>query len=238
MTDQKAAVIAKLPLWLYPFILFSVFGLTMAYKKAATLLSAGPMLRWFLTPQHSGAVSYTLIGILVCGAIWLWADRGGFTDRIVPFARPRLKYWLWAIVALVVTWVMPPAYTRFIISLGLHGRSYDIRDPEIFAMVTVYAVLIGPACEEILFRGFGIGYLMARDVNRWLAGGIVMVPFLLIHLPTFGPGGVLLVLPFTLAVTVLRIVSGNLTPGLILHVMNNIVAYLVLPMVWSGGATT
>ena len=44
-------------------------------------------------------------------------------------------------------------------------------------MVTVYAVLIGPACEEILFRGFGIGYLMARDVNRWLAGGIVMVPF-------------------------------------------------------------
>lgn len=233
--DAAAQSIAKLPLWLLPFILFSIIGFTSIFVRVAGRygpLAAGSVLGWLLTPPRTPIVGYTLVACFVAGAIWLWAARGGFTDRIVPIARPSPRYWLWAIAALIVAWAMPPAFLRLVTSLGLRGRSYDIYDPATFALVTVWAVLLGPACEEILFRGFGIGYLIARGVNRWLAGGIVMLFFLAMHWPYFGPGGILLVLPFSVLVTILRLTSGNLTPGLLFHVMNNIGAFLVLPLLW------
>ena len=238
-SDAVAQSIAKVPLWLFPFILFSIIGLTSVFVLVASKFehyAAGAVLAWFLAPRRSPMVGYTLMACLVAGAIWLWAARGGFTDRIVPFARPYARYWFWAIAAFVVSWaVMCPAFLRVVNSLGLHGRSYNICDPATFALVTVWAVLLGPACEEILFRGFGVGYLIARGVDRWAAGGIAMILFVLMHWPYFGPGGMLLVLPFSVLVTVLRITSGNLTPGLLFHMMNNIGAFLVGPMLWARG---
>lgn len=236
MTIKADTAIAKVPLWLFPIILFSLVGLTSLFVLGMRFMKPGdlgPVVGWLLAPQRISMTGYTLMAVFVAGVIWRWAVRGGFADRIVPFARPSAKYWVWAVAAFVVSWATPPAWIQFIMSLGLRGRSYDITDPPTFALVTVWAVVLGPACEEILFRGFGIGHLIARGLNRWLAGGIVLVFFLLMHWPHFGLGGVLLVLPFSLLVTLLRLVSGNLTPGLIFHVLNNIAAFLVLPMLWA-----
>lgn len=233
MTIKSAtATVPKVPLWFYPIVVYFMFGAAYAFKWAA-LYGAHGAGSWFLAPQHSGAVGYTLGGVAVAGGIWLWAARNRIADRIAPFAKPSARYWLWSLLAVAGSLFLPAPFMRFIISLGLHGRNYDITDPATFVLITFYAVLIGPLCEEIVFRGFGMGVLIARGVNRWLAGGITLVLFLSIHWLPFGPGGVLLVLPFSILVTVLRIASGNLTPGLMLHMMNNTVAFLVLPLIWA-----
>lgn len=234
--DSAAVPIRKVPLLLFPIILYSMFILTAVFVTISMLLvplrGAPSGLVWLFSPPSRAAMtSYILAGFLAAGTIWLWAARGGFTGLIVPFAKPYARYWLWAVLALVAEWSIAIGTTWDKISLhGISSPTALYHYPAAFALMTVYAVLVGPLCEEILFRGFGYGYLMARGVNRWITGAVIAFLFLLMHWPIFGLATTLTIIPIAILLSVLRIVSGNLTPGVILHVANNIVAFLVFPM--------
>jgi len=238
MKNESNEAFTRLPLWLFPIILFSLIGLDAAFAelvRATHLDSAGGLLGWLLEPHRRvGAVGYLLSGFLVCGLIWAWASRNGIVDRIIPFKAPSLKDWGWALLGFLVSTMVAYALLPIINSIGpVRGRDYNLHDPAMFALITVYAVLVGPALEEIVFRGFGIGYLIGRRVNQWFAGLIVLIIFVVTHIPAFGPAAMLLVLPVSILITVFRIISGNLTPGLILHMLNNTLAFLVLPLLSS-----
>lgn len=140
-------------------------------------------------------------------------------------------------VALAVSWaagyaivVVAHAWGIPLQGVGTEGHGPPLYHfPAAFTLMVVYSVLVGPTAE-VLFRGYGIGTLIARGLNRWLAGGIVAVLFVLMHVPIFGLGTTLTIIPFAVVVTVLRIASGNLTPGVMFHVINNFLAFLVVPM--------
>jgi len=54
--------------------------------------------------------------------------------------------------------------------------------------------------------------------------------FAAIHLPYFGIGLALFILFWSAMVCAIRLWRQSLTPGLMLHVFNNIAAYLVFPL--------
>ncbi|MFZ1989722.1 MAG: CPBP family intramembrane glutamic endopeptidase [Alphaproteobacteria bacterium] len=233
---ESNGAFARLPLLLFPIILFSLIGLDSGFAllvKALHLDLIGGAIGWLLAPHRVGAVGYVLSGLLVCGLIWAWASRNGIVDRIIPFKAPSFKDWAWALLGFFASTAIAYALLPIINSIGpVRGRDYNLHDPAMFALISVYAVLVGPALEEIVFRGFGIGYLVGRGLNRWLAGLIVLALFVVMHWPVFGAAAMLLVLPVSILITVFRILSGSLTPGLMLHMLNNFLAFIVLPLLW------
>ena len=237
MTRSDTAI-AKVPIWRLPIILYSYFGLSIALvqllKHIGPAASGDPALRWPLAPQHVSMEGFGLIGTLVAVIMYAWADRGGFADRSLPFAKPELRYWLWTFAVLLASMVgyLLILFAQASWSTGVHVRSIYPYDHATLVLVVVVGVVIGPVCEEMLFRGFGMGYLIARGLNLWLAGGITMILFLLQHWPLIGLRGMLLLLPVSAFITLFRITSGNLTPGLMLHMLNNAVALLVIPILY------
>jgi membrane protease YdiL (CAAX protease family) len=96
------------------------------------------------------------------------------------------------------------------------------------------AVVIAPFCEEVLFRGLDVAYLKSLRLSAlavWLA---VTLAFAAIHVPNFGFAGGLVTLLWGGMVTSIRQWRESLSPGLLLHVVNNAVAYLVLRLLPQG----
>jgi len=71
--------------------------------------------------------------------------------------------------------------------------------------------------EEIIFRGFLIGAL-ALVWPLWLAVLVSVASFIAAHLYQ-GPAGMLRILPITLAMTGLYVLSGVLWPAIVVHVL-------------------
>ena len=73
--------------------------------------------------------------------------------------------------------------------------------------------------------------------QRWPAWAIVLASsaaFAAIHLPYFGAGLALFILPWSAMICTVRLWRQSLTPGWMLHVLNNIVAYLIIPSLHHG----
>lgn len=64
----------------------------------------------------------------------------------------------------------------------------------------------------------------------WLT---MVVAFALYHIPTFGLAGATFVLFWGALVTAVRLWRDSLTPGWIVHILNNTYAYILLPLLIS-----
>jgi hypothetical protein len=61
----------------------------------------------------------------------------------------------------------------------------------------------------------------------------MVVAFALYHIPTFGLAGATFVLFWGALVTAVRLWRDSLTPGWIVHILNNTYAYILLPLLIS-----
>jgi membrane protease YdiL (CAAX protease family) len=67
----------------------------------------------------------------------------------------------------------------------MHVPMMDLLDsPEAIALVGIFAVTLGPFCEELIFRGF-LMPLLARTFGSLLAIVIAATPFALLHGPQY-----------------------------------------------------
>ena len=57
-----------------------------------------------------------------------------------------------------------------------------------------------------------------------------VVAFAVYHLPYFGAAGAIFILFWAAMVTAIRLWRGNLTAGLIIHILNNLTAYIIGPL--------
>jgi membrane protease YdiL (CAAX protease family) len=90
---------------------------------------------------------------------------------------------------------------------------------------------LSAACtEEVIFRGFGTGYLIARGLSPLVGGALTLLAFAAIHFPAFGIGGTIFILFWGTIPTVLYIQRASLAPGFIMHELNNFVVYIILPL--------
>lgn len=97
--------------------------------------------------------------------------------------------------------------------------------PREYSHFRVMAVTAG-FTEEVVFRGFLIGVL-ASWLPLWLAGGVALVLFVGGHVYQ-GLSGMVRLLPVSVVLTVLFLISGSLLPGVVVHTAVDVVGGKIL----------
>jgi len=100
-------------------------------------------------------------------------------------------------------------------------------------VIIVFAVIIGPFSEEILFRGFLITSI-AGKTNTWIAAVISLIVFALYHYFVFGLGALILILVWGIFPTLLFIMRKNIFACTLMHAFNNLYAYILYPLIFKS----
>lgn len=90
------------------------------------------------------------------------------------------------------------------------------------------SILMAPLGEDTIFRGYLLSMLRKR-FNLTLAVAISTLLFALIHLPFFGPGLAIYIIPWSIISCLLFIKFDSLYPCFAFHAANNLTAYIILP---------
>jgi membrane protease YdiL (CAAX protease family) len=103
----------------------------------------------------------------------------------------------------------------------------DIRSGPVLAVVVLLAVVVvGPACEEILYRGLLWGGV-ERLAGRWAAFGVSTLLFALAHFE-FQRTPLLLVVAIPIALA--RLYTGRLLASIVAHQINNLLPGIALAL--------
>jgi membrane protease YdiL (CAAX protease family) len=164
---------------------------------------------------------------LAGSAIWLAAQvrrprPWDFGLRGVPFLRG-LK---WAAIAFVIYFVFQLVYVA---AVHPHQEQTTLKDlgagngALITALIGVLVVGLAPLIEEFFFRGFFYGSLRTQVpfLGAALIDGLV---FGLVHAPT-GVEAVPPLIALGFALCVAYEATGSILPGVVLHALNNMIAF-------------
>ena len=202
------AIIASIVMWLILGVLFAVAGAddeSHGFQFAATF---------------AGDVA------LVLAAVFLTADLGRPTWATFGFRRFRPSAIGWVLVAFVAYLVLAAIYTQ-LVNPPQEDLPEQLGADEsvLLAVLTgVFVIVIAPLVEEFFFRGF----LYQGLRNGWgVPLGVLgsAVTFSAIHLTPdkFVPLAILGV-----ALALLREKTGSLWPCIMLHALNNAIAFAVI----------
>jgi uncharacterized protein len=97
--------------------------------------------------------------------------------------------------------------------------------PITIILTLVAAVLVAPICEELFFRSFLLQGLRGAGMPTWGAIVLSALIFAAVHLQG---GSFLLLFVLALCLGTLRVVTRSVWPGVILHTLNNALAFVVL----------
>ncbi|HUQ95010.1 MAG TPA: type II CAAX endopeptidase family protein, partial [Bryobacteraceae bacterium] len=175
------------PFWNYEDILL-FFGMGLPCLVLSVVLLEGIV--WFI-PVKPSRVLYFLIAQFIGYALWF--------ASLILLLRVRYDAPFWSSLA----WVIPkqgfwrnifqgPMLAFAVAWLGVVLRTPNIEmpfkqllDDRFSLMVTgVFAVSVGPLCEELAFRGF-LMPLLTRSFGVWPGILITAVPFALLHGPQY-----------------------------------------------------
>lgn len=153
----------------------------------------------------------------------------------------------WADIGLGILSVLP-YYLLSALVLWLGMEVFKVIDPEVgqqvpfdnlslqleYVVAFITLVILAPLAEELLFRGYFFGRLYER-FGKWLAVLVTAVVFGLMHLIGFSDSGIVLqwgaaadTFSMGLVVGVLRLLSGSIWAGVLLHAIKNGIAYYFL----------
>jgi len=179
---------------------------------------------------------YAFANWVTLAILYLLLRRFGLLREVFLFPRPQRRDWILALAAFIIgVFGAYPIAQVINASLGVPMRMlvFSINKIEYLLTILFYAVITAPFAEEVLFRGLCMGYLIARGVSPFLAGGLALAGFALMHFPPWGLGGVVFILLWGTLPTMLRLRRNSLTPGWLMHAMNNLFAYILLPLALS-----
>lgn len=93
------------------------------------------------------------------------------------------------------------------------------------------AVILAPLTEDTIFRGYVVEMLKER-MKKWVAIILGTIIFASVHLQFFGPGLTVYMLLWSILTCYLYVKFDNIYPSLIFHALNNIWAYILVPMIF------
>jgi membrane protease YdiL (CAAX protease family) len=95
----------------------------------------------------------------------------------------------------------------------------------------LYVSVIGPVCEEIIYRGLLWGAVERQGWSRWAAFGLTTVIFAIGH---FEPLRTSLLLVIAIPIGIARLITRRLGASIVAHMMNNFLPGLTLLLVSAG----
>lgn len=203
-------------------IAVALFGLkALGFVLAEASTAEGPT-RWvLLIGPH-----WTVAGLVV--ALVLWGER--LTLPSIGLERPTARDAGWGVAAFVVG-VIAFRLTRPIVrSLGLDATGGGIATLASLPLVVVVALAItAGVTEEVLYRGYPIERLTKLTGDVRIGAGVTVVVFAAAHVPFWGVGGALQIGVWAVVATVLYVRRRNLVTCILMHVLNDLFAFVVLP---------
>jgi len=185
-----------------------------------------------LSPWWGRYIIYALTCWLTLTILWFILRKNGYSFKDIGWRNFRIKDIGWAvlffIIAIYVWWGLSIVLGRF--SIGWETNFPFANSSEVL-IIFFYAIITAPICEEILFRGYLITVLSKKTI-LWLSGVISVILFALYHLFPFGIGAFIHILFWSPFPTILFIWRKSVYPGIIMHVLNNLWAYIVLPLLF------
>lgn len=190
------------------------------------LLTATPASGYAMT---TGYLCYGLVNLLVVGVLYLLLSPERRAEVFV-LERPSRGELLAALLAFVAGLGVYQATAHLNAFLGyqLRGLSYSLQDPTSVLVVLVGAVVLAPLTEEILYRGLVLGAFTSRGIGPAPAAVLMTALFALVHLPNFGVAGTVFISVWGFLPALLRLRYHNLSGALLMHVLNNLFAYVVV----------
>lgn len=110
--------------------------------------------------------------------------------------------------------------------------AYDVTEPTVLIGVLFGPIFMAPLIEELLYRGILISALEDRGWSVVAVGAASVTVFAVTHLPVLGIPGVFAIAGMAVFPTVLRLQFDNLAGAWLHHLLNNIVAYLLYPLLF------
>jgi membrane protease YdiL (CAAX protease family) len=195
---------------------------------------------WGLSDFSIFTIAVYVVGIALAVAIlWRLLRRRGL-DATAIGLRGRLtgSGAGLAILAVPVAWALYRAVEAGVGRLGVgmywvpKATHLVLRSDLDLALTLVFAVVLGPILEEIVFRGYVMTLLLDRGRGVFLAAALSGLVFTSTHV-FIGPGTMVFILFWSFLPALLYWRFKSLYPGILFHVLNNLVAYVVVPVVFS-----
>lgn len=203
-------------------VLFALFGLDVLDAVLPPASSATGLVRWLLAFGVNWLVAVVLLAVVV------WGERRPLSS--IGLERPAYRDLAAGIAGFVLGVATFLVTGRIVESLGLTSTASGIADVATLPVATVVAIALTAAItEEILFRGYPIERLAEITGSVWIGAGITFAVFTGAHVPFWGIGGALQIGVWTLVVTFLYVWRRNLVACMLMHVLNNLFAYVALP---------
>jgi membrane protease YdiL (CAAX protease family) len=127
-------------------------------------------------------------------------------------------------------------YLVGLIGLGMHWDAEEASHvllalPADYFFAIVFAGIIGPVTEEVIFRGYLLTLLKSRLKRSIVAIILASLIFTSIHI-FYGPGALLFIFLWTVFPSILFLKYQSLYPAFLLHILNNLLAFVVYPLVF------
>ena len=208
-------------------------GLSLAWG-GTTLLISPTAVRLFGNPSNLpmafvGQALLWAVAAVVVAIVLFWERQPLASLWLKPF-RWRSIAWGLALVAIYYTVVLPISeWVRH--AAGLSGFTQGMEQVMRFPISYRIAAFMGAGVvEELLFRGYTITRLTMLTGNVWLAGGLALVAFAALHVPSWGWGFAIIGLLGGTVATTFFIWKQDLLALMVFHTCTDAVGLVIAPM--------
>lgn len=184
-----------------------------------------------------------LVQIVCFIHVSLWAERIGTG----PFAGRMRTSVSWILFAILASPVVSLLIQRLVYYTLLSGDPDGVYTSETAQLMTSYEaigpmmlfgiLIAAPLVEETIYRGVGIGYLLARGIPDFVAILMTAIAFTVIH-SQYSPSAMVTVFLSGLFLGWLRVRSGSMMPSIAAHMVINLQAVLILLESGSAAASS
>ena len=223
--------------WGFGAFLLAEAVLLLSAVFLAAILDPHPTRQLTVADEVVGTIVPTVLAAAVAVVATIVRGNGPFVDLRLGYrwtdVRTGLKL---GAGGLVLTVVATLVWTR---AVGADDASSAIntvldggRMPLTAAIVMfVYVWLVGPICEELIFRGLLWGAIQRQQWGRWAAFGLSTAIFAASHLE---PIRTTLLLVIAVPIGLARLFTGRLAASIVAHQMNNFLPAVAMLLVAMG----
>ncbi|WFO76062.1 CPBP family intramembrane metalloprotease [Desulfurococcaceae archaeon MEX13E-LK6-19] len=209
-------------------IVFAILGSIVRGDPCLLLKKWGISVDVFAMTMHEIGL---LLGLVV--TIHLLSKRGVKISDLGMKGGLKATWIAYAVAGFVVAMLLYPAIEAItrVVGIGMFWWSEErfvyssLMD---WCLVIIVAVLLAPIVEELFFRGYLLTAFLERIGSVPLAICISSLVFASIH-ALIGPGAMIFIFLWSLIPSYLYLRTGSLYPAILMHALNNIFAYMIIP---------
>ena len=226
--------------WLYlPWIGMAFSSLVIGVVSAAFQRSPQSVVHQLGISSFSvfAIALYSIGSAIAVMVLAMLLKKNGLDFAVVGFAgKLSSKGIVFALASLLVAFTLYPVIESILKPIGIPmfwrgnaSSALRVGTTTDLALILVFAVLVGPVAEEIIFRGYLVTAFRERMTNLlsvYVLSGLV---FASAHV-FVGPGTIIFIFFWSFIPAFLFLKFGNLYWPFCFHILNNFVTYVVFPL--------